>query len=443
MKPGLIPLLLAVAPLTADEVQLEDGGRLTGRVRDFGVNGRLTLESPLSTGPLQLRAEEVVEVGFSGAASQRGEHDARVTLLNGDVLPCNLSAIDEEGLQVTTRFAGGFTVPREVVRTVQLGIRPARMVFRGPENLEGWKVEENWDFKEGSLVSGGRGSVSRTIDEMPDSFSLSFKLAWASRPNFQIFFCSDVPDAGGGKHDRYYLQFNSGGMELKRQSSEGNPYQSVADIPRPPDSFAERQAEFELRLDRRQRLLLVYVDGELEGRYPDPHDKVPTGKTLILSSNSSTENAHRVSDIVVREWDAAGERHKSEDRGDTGQDALIDNLGDRYRGRLIGSRGSGEDLVLLFKSQHFPEPLEIPARRVSTLFFRATEFELPDEAPLVLVLAEDGRLGTTACTFRGEEVALSHPLLGDLNLDRPAVRVLKRRAADEEADDESEPESQE
>ena len=156
----------------------------------------------------------------------------------------------------------------------------------------------------------------------------------------KVYFSSETPAVSGGKHDRYYLQIGAAGIELKRQNSGKNSYHSLIVVNRSPDTFSDGEMKVEIHYDHQQRRLQLYVDGQLEGQASDPFPTPPMGKLVILQSDASNAEAHRVSEIVLRDWNAAGERHRSEDRGDFGEDALINNKGERFGGRLIGSKKS-------------------------------------------------------------------------------------------------------
>ncbi|MEM9238242.1 MAG: hypothetical protein AAGB14_15830, partial [Verrucomicrobiota bacterium] len=305
--------LLAIAftsVATADELELADGGLLSGSVVSISPDGVITAQLAISKGVAEIHADKMKRVRF-GKAGRKSDHDAILTITNGDRLPCDILGITAEDLMVRTDFAGDLTIPRTMVETAEMGIRPRKTIYHGPENLAGWKVGDNWHYEDGSLVSDGRGSVSREFEKLPDSYSLGFNLAWGGRPNFQVFFSSQTTASSGGKHDRYYLQFGPAGMEIKRQSSGRTGYHSLLVVNRSSETFPDREARIEIRLDHRQRMLFLYVDGQLEGQAPDPLESAPTGKIVLFQSNASEAEAHRVSDIRLREWDAAGDRHKS------------------------------------------------------------------------------------------------------------------------------------
>ncbi|MFC7338799.1 hypothetical protein ACFQY0_16505 [Haloferula chungangensis] len=427
--PHLLALTLAGPQLIlADVLELQDGGKLSGSILSISPDGVITADLEISDSPVGIHADKVKDVSFL-KPSRKFDHDTMLTLINGDRLPCDIVSISDTQLAVTTDYAGDLAIPRKIVATAQLGIRPRKTIYSGPENLVNWNIEDNWHFEDGSMVSDGRGSIARNFPTLPDSFSLSFRLKWADKPMLKVFFASDTPASSGGKHDRYFLQIGTAGMEIKRQSSGRNPYHSLITVNRNHDSFAEREARFEIRVDNRQRRLLLYIDGQLEGQAADPLPVIPDGKIVILHSDSSEAEAHRVSDIILREWDASGERHRSEDRGDFGEDALINNKGERYGGRIISSKTDHRGkLSILFKTPFAEDTSTIPTAEISTLFFAEIENATENSAtPLIIGLAGAGTLGAHACTFGPDHVHLTHPLLGDMKLSRDAVNQLQRR----------------
>jgi hypothetical protein len=437
MRPSsfLCSFLAATALIVhADQVKLEDGSTITGEVLELDAGSALKIQSGIATAPLSLRAEQIRKVSFSKDLEASERRDATLTLVNGDRLPCDVIGIDAEQVRIMTNAAGALSIGRNIVSSVELGIRPRRVLYEGPAGLEDWKVDEGWLFQDNALLSEGRGSVSRSFEELPESFSLAFLMSWAQRPNFQVYFCSDQDQAGGGKHDRYYLQFGAAGFELKRQSSEDPTYHTLGTIQRGPSTFNEPKVNIELRVDRDRRLIQVFLDGKLEGSFPDPLATAPKGNGVIFLSNLNEGEGHLISDIRIREWDSVGDRHRSEDRGEGDGDALIDHEGQRFSGELIQTKDNDNNPVALFKSPHFPKPLEIPLEQISTVFLSRPTESL-DQSALVLNVANGGFLSASGCRFVDDRIKLEHPLLGSMDIARSSVRSMVKRQANDEDDD--------
>jgi len=434
-----LPLLLAaaaLAPAVADELTLANGGKLSGRVLAIEEDGRLLADLAIGRDPVELRADRVRGVVFEPPDRLAEPHNVRLHLINDDVLPCEISAIDEEALTVRSHAAGTVRVPREVVRRVQLGVRPQRLIYQGPAGIDDWEIERNWRYDEGGLTSEGRGSVHRKFKDLPDSFSLSFQLDWEQYPSFQLYFCSPSENASRSGLDRYTLQCNGSQLTLSRQTSERNRTQALAAIPGNFRAAKRSTMQVEIRVDRELRALSVFLNGELEGRFPDPFPEMPDGKFVVLQTNLSKPEALRLSNVRVREWDSASERHESADQGEPDADALIDDEGQRFGGRILRLAGDDEPL-LLFKTPHYPEPLEVPFDRVSILLFKRADIDTPADPPLVLRLFDAGSLAADRCSFDREAVTLEHPLLGPLELQRASVKELTRPEAGEADEDAS------
>lgn len=426
LKPFPAILMLGtLTPLAADQVRTSDGGVISGRITGLDATA-LSLESEHAPQPIRIKPEQIRSVSFAEDAVQRGDHDARIVLINGDRLPCDIQEIDSGHVVATTGFSDALRIPRESIASVQLGIRPREIVYQGPTREEDWKIADAWRFENETLISVGKGSASRTIEDLPRSFSLQFRIHWNQAPNLEFYFCSSENRAGGGKLDRYYLQFNSAGFGIQRQSSGDTTYQSLGNASLTPDDFSDSEALVEIRVDRRIRRIELMIDGEIVGRFHDPLPEAPEGDGFILSSNSQASDVHEIRDIVVRAWSANRDRHDSEDRGDAPGDSLIDHSGQRFTGKLLGTTKEKSATLYLFESPHQPDPIRIPANQVSTLFFAKPD---PKAArpPMIIGLHEHGLLSVAACTFTGERMNLSHPLLGDLSLDRTALTSMARR----------------
>ncbi len=435
--------LIAAGIARGDQLRLADGGRLSGEIVSMAADGSLTMHADVAVDPLEILPEQIRRVDFSKSSPTVADHDARVQLINGDVLPCDLIAIDAEDIKVRTTFAGDLTFSREVVDRMQLGIRPHRLILAGIGNEDDWvRSDGDWSISNDALVSADTGHVGRAVKQLPSSFSLSFRLKWSQRPAFKVFFCSDPDKGSGGQLDRYYLQFNTAGFELKRQSTGQTSYHALGVVNRGPESFANRSVDIEVRVDRPSRMLYLYLDGELEGRFPDQLDDVPEANGIVFESGTKADEGHVVSRIEVRQWDASGDRHKSEDRGDAKSDAVIDHDGQRFGGSLLETAiGKLEvtkgDKVVLFQSPHLDDPMEIPVNGISTIFFAGTNGKA-DTSPLYFGLGGGGQLSAASGRFDQQHIFLEHPLLGRLTIDRAAIASLDRRKTGT-TDDKEEP----
>jgi hypothetical protein len=414
----------------ADQLTLTGDARLTGTISAINEAGVVELDSVLAPEPILLKAEAVAKVEFSAPDANSPPPGTLVELINGDLLPADLVGLDDRNLTIITPHAGRLVIPREVLKSMQLGVRKRRAVYSGPKNAEEWSrgIDESnqWKYSGGSLVSNGQATASREF-KIPHQFTLKFTLKWQANPNFQIYF-ADPLTPGVELVDRYYLQFNSAGLEIKRESSTGKRFQTVILLSRTPEQFPNNQLDVEIRVDRKTSRLHLLLNGEPEGAGIDPANPPPTGNGVTLVNGSAAAHSQEIRGIEIAELDNVRARHRAEDRGNPREDSLISRDEDRWSGRLVGVAPSPEGAVFSFKSDFQDTLLELSEKDVSTIFFSQPEnTTAPDSSPpFSLRLAGEGSLRVSSCTFSQDEINARHPLLGPLRIKRGGVIAMER-----------------
>ncbi|MCW1886504.1 hypothetical protein OKA04_17330 [Luteolibacter flavescens] len=441
-------LALLLLPALADEVILSDDSRLNGTVTALSDSGQVLLQSDLAFEPFQVRADRLRRVVFTDTSPREDQHDCMLTLANGDQFPGDLSAIDDSSVTVRTDFAGELRIPRESVGTVQLGMRPRKIIYQGPESDAGWTIKNGWRYDTNRFAADSNGTVFREFD-IPGSFAVKFRLTWRNAPNIQAYFACDSFETTG-KANRYYIQLNSNGFELKRQDAIGNngAFYSMASIPRDSPEQQKSAVEVELLVDRHVGEVHILLDGEEVGKYKDPAKTAPGGQGIMFRSLIGGDDMQTVSRIEVREWDPSATRHGSEERGDTTRDVLITRSSDRGTGKILSMTNTGEGRSVQYKGPHHPEAVELPLDEISTMFFARPDGTESDAAktPLTLGLRGRGYLGVSGCTFNGDQIVAKHPLLGEMVIRRDAVANLQRKAEKpkvKEEEAEAQPEEEE
>jgi hypothetical protein len=429
---------LAFQPLAADSLSLANDSRISGTIRSIRENGSLVIETPLSTEPLEIRGEAVRSVSFSGQPGEFSAPPTRIELTNGDVLPVEIRSMDEKNLMAESPLTGPLTIPRNSIRSLQMGMVDSRVIYSGPDGIEGWKSDAGramaWGFEGGNLKITGSGRISRKL-EVSENFIVRFTLSWDRNPGFHFSFADSLQPISE-KSDRYYVTFSSAGLEIKRESSQGPRYPSLATINRGPETFAGNKVKVELRVDRKRKLIYLYLNDQFEGRYIDPSSVSPPDGGVSLTSTSNQGAEQQVSEIEVLEWDPSGERHRTEERGDVKQDALIASDAARFGGKLVSIRPSEEGPLFSFKSDFGDDLIELPESQVSTVFFAEKE-EAEDETPrkpLKLRLRGNGSIQVDSCSFTEDKAEVNHPLLGKLTLFRNGIATLERSAPQDQSD---------
>jgi hypothetical protein len=427
---GLILASMAAGILCADVLTLSDDGRLAGTVRSINDSGVVELTSAISPDPVLLKSSAVKKVVLSTPQSQSNLPGILVELTNGDLLPVTVEGLDDEFLHVLTADAGPLAIPRTILKSMQLGARKRKIIYSGPRDLNEWNHEGeggmNWTFANQSLVGNGPGSVSKRF-EIPLQFIFKFTLKWQAIPNFQIYF-ADPLKQDDEPLDRYYMQFDSAGLEIKRESSQGKHFQTVIALNRTPEQFLSNEVEVEIRVDRKASRLHLFLNGEPEGAGVDPVSGPPLGNGIRIVNSSPADATQEIRTIEISEFDHAGTRHREEKRGDSKTDSMISRDDDRWSGHLLGVKKSAEGNVFAFKSDFQEAPLELVESDVSLIFFAQKEDSVSPNGnhPFALKLRAEGQLKVASCVFSEVTVTAQHPLLGTLKINRTGVSSLER-----------------
>ncbi|MES2439246.1 MAG: hypothetical protein V4584_09265 [Verrucomicrobiota bacterium] len=416
--------------LRADDLTLTDDARLTGVVRSINEAGVLELASALSPAPLLLKPGAVTKVEFSAPASESETPSVLIELTNGDVLPATVESLDDKTLNIGTTDAGRLTIPRAALKSMQFGVHKRKVVYTGPKNLTEWAHDgegaKNWTFANKSLAANGPAYASKHF-EVPRQFVLKFTLKWQANPSFRIYF-ADPLDSNADEVDRYYMQFNGAGLEIKRESTKGQHFQSVILSPRTPDEFPENRVDVEIRVDRKTSRIHLFLDGEPDAAGVDPVPEPPEGNGVTLVNSSPAGSTQEIRSIEIHEFDNSRARHRSENRGDPKTDSLISSDDERWGGSLTRIQKGADGAVFSFKSDFQEEPLELLEKDVSTIFFAQPDQKAApaSDHPFSLHLRDDGRLSVSSCVFAEDSIITRHPLLGDLKINRTGISALER-----------------
>ncbi len=427
---NLLLALLLAGSVRADNLTLTDEARLTGTVRSIDAAGLVELASTLSAEPLLLKPGAVEKVEFTSPEAVAKPPGALIELTNGDLLPATVVSLDEENLNVLTPDAGPLTIPRGFLKSMQFGVHQRKVVYAGPKNAEEWSHDgdglKTWTYANKALVASGPADASKSF-ELPLQFVLKFTLKWQANPSFQIYFADPLTPKTDAV-DRYYLQFNAAGLEIKRESSEGQHFSTVMLLGRTPDNFPANQLDVEIRVDRKTSRLHLMLNGESEGAGVDPVGKPPVGNGVSFVTTSPTGTTQEIRGIEISEFDNTRVRHRAEDRGDLKTDSLISRDDDRWGGRLTRIQKGADGPVFFFKSDFQEAPLELSEAVVSTIFFASPgPAPAPERVhPFALRLRGEGSLRVESCTFAEDSVTARHPLLGDLKISRTGVAALER-----------------
>lgn len=419
-------ILLGTASARADTVELGPEDRIAGRVTDVDAQGQVTIQSELSDIPLRILPDTVSRIVFESQGKAPAETpDQQLELHNGDLIPCRVLAMDEDSIRISTWFAGNLEVPRKHAAALHFGVTDPAMLLSTRDAIKGWSESEAWTITDqGVFVSGGTGLTSRELKPpLPPQFIVRFRYEWKGSPNLRFYFANDLPKQGVA--DRYMLSINRAGMELKRQSTRGRTNHTLAQDHRQPKDISPDGMDIEIRVNRNERILHLLINGDLVDRFIDPVDHVPKGSGLMIESAASGSSSNFVSGLEVLEWTDKPQSRRLKSADDPDNDTVLDRQGEHFSGTAEAIVGAAGKTEIRFRHPHAADPLRVPLDQAAALFFRKPGGEPRAVQPrLALALSDAGSLALESCQIDDKSARCSHPLLGELKIDRRAIRGL-------------------
>lgn len=425
-----------VVGLCADVVTMTGGSeRLTGTLKSIDSGGVLEFQSVLSSEPLRLRAAMIGKVEFPIEVVASDPAPARLELVNGDVIPCGIVAMDKAGLVAESAEFGRIRIERRHLASLQFGLRQNKVLYSASRGMDGWSVDRDdpdaWRFESGALTAMGKSVASRSVG-FPEQFILKFELEWSKNamPAIMILF-ADPLMARDQRCDRYCLTFQSTGFEIKREAAANRRFTTIAFVNRMPAQCEGRRLLVELQVDRRDASMRLLLDGKFEGEFFDPVPSPPSGDGLVLVSQVNGVD-QKVSGLEVLQWEDMPRKHRDELRENSGSDSLITLRNERWSGVIEETVSSEKGEVLRFRSGFGDQSVEVPLADVSMVYFSQPlapdGVEKEPSASYVLSYAGGGHMRIASCRFSNDSAIIQHPLLGSLQMRRNMLRTIERVA---------------
>lgn len=336
----LLTLFLLPVSSFAESLSFVSGGTFSGEVLSITEGEGVAVQTARSPEPLYFHFDAIRNLALS--PSDRAEaspfQTERLVLSNGDIIPGTLVALQEESMTFQGPLKqedSDMTIPRDQIKTLRFGIRPQRMIYQGPAPLENWSGtgKENWTMSEKdaqSLLLLAPGEISQDLG-LARQFILQFDLHWQEEPSVRLYFCDE--GKGASKSDRYYIDINHGGIQIKRERSESPHWISLINLGNSIEAFDDNHLSVEIRGNRLLGTLDLYLDGKLVRQLKDQSDRT-IGTGVIIVRNKSEQSVTQLSNLKAFSWDAVSQLQLLEQGGDDTGDSLIDAEGKRMTGKL-------------------------------------------------------------------------------------------------------------
>ena len=489
-------LPLAAQEKPVDHLRFTNGDQLQGHFGGINGSGKIFWERPDIATPIELQQEKVRQIVLHGARpASPMANPCHVTLINGDRIPGKVVAADEHEYTLETTAAGVLTLPRDVIATVAPNPFGGRLLYAGPFEEKGWNIaraeaaatdiqdpfagngpilppakkgeeksneesKPSWSHAGTAWYSRNGGDAITYDANMPDRSLLRFKLAWRSRPSFAVAFHADLAKPPAKKKEgeegdenrgnfggpsqftklfgnAYVLNFNPGYVRLQRTwyDDEGNPKITGVRVGstsiRLPDTG---EALFEIRADRKEGCIAVYIDGEFalqwytdeEGKEEDRNEgsyKAPGGAFGFQVQGGASQV--RISDIVVAEWNGMTDSARSME-SETQDIVLLTNGTDRFSGTVRGIQDGAVEIDSKYAG------MKIPVSEVAEIRFAKSGRRKIEEAPaseISVHLQPVGKISGTPVVAADGRIELENRLAGKIDLDLAPAVVLEFQSA--------------
>ncbi|NWK56059.1 hypothetical protein HW115_10585 [Verrucomicrobiaceae bacterium N1E253] len=412
--------------LVADIIELQGGDVLTGDIKALDAK-TVTLQSPLTPTPLAIKAEHIGNISFSAKESTPEKHNEQLTLSNGDILPCQVIALNDQSLQISTWYAGDFNIPREHLRALQFGLQENKLIYQGNDDPSQWTTREGrWSYNEGKgYQCQNVGTLARKL-ELSENLLINLSLVWKESPNFAFRFCAEN-DKATTKQNCYELTFNSSGLKISRCLTNRTQI-SLASINLKPHEIDEQKLDVELRVDRKTGKITLLLDGAERGFWMDTFE-APEGNYIILNNRSNRGYGFFIDQLTVRNWNAGNLRKLTDKKYAETSDLLADINGEHLTGKLLTiNKGAEGGLTVSLSRPHATKPAKVPGKLIDTLFFgRDKDSPTVAQGNYTVEFVGGGQLQLQSPTLDRGKITTKHPILGNCTIDTSAVSRITQR----------------
>ncbi len=265
---------------------------LTGRL--LGVDssaGRLTWSYPGSPAPLVFDLETVSHVILRASSPLPSDSQPlfRLTLTNGDSLTGVIQGLDQDHLRFDIGLADALSIDRRHVHLLEAALSPSQLLYDGPGGPDEWAVGyrgKNWCFEDGHLISESYSSTGRELN-IPAKARIELDVSLQGEPTLNVFLCADNPRNGGDSY--YYLQLTPNIINFQRYwRDHPRTYINLTKETENPaikeDILRWPQLRLAIEIDREDKVLDLFVNGERYAKFRDPAPRAPTGSSMTLAS---------------------------------------------------------------------------------------------------------------------------------------------------------------
>jgi len=415
--------------LHADVIQMDHGDQLTGIIKSLNEK-EVSLLSQLSPTLLKVKSKSIQQITFDPQPQPATTHTELVTLSNGDILPCEVVSLDSQTLNITTWYAGNFSIPRHHVQTLQFGISQDQVIYQGTDAPSEWSTNEGqWTLTEDGYSSEGPATLARKLD-LQNHLHINFDLAWKDSPEIVFRFFAENAEAKKNQ-DCYEFAFNSAGMQIRRflKKQRATP---ITSIDLQPHTINNQKINVDLRINRTSGKITLSLDGVERGSWIDSLEAVK-GNYIIINNRNTRGKGCSLDNLRITQWTEGAQPRYQEKINQETLDILIDSEGEKISGDIVGihTNDTGKRKINL-KVKYTPKPLIVPAHRISSLIFakKTSQKDPPVDQPhpepyFSAQIMGGGTLHLANPKLNQQHITTTHPILGNCTINTTVIsRIL-------------------
>lgn len=356
-------------------LQLFDGTSLHGTLESISTKDGVAWDFPAAQGPLVLRPDNISGIRFESVVSTNrpNKPTCRFRFHNGDEVLGDLVGIEGDNAVIQSWFGGQLKSPKRAFSSLQFSSHGFKVLYEGPNGPDEWKTGRTghgWVYKDGTLIANGADILGRDFG-LTNSSSLEFDLAWSGTFSLTVTVYAQTIERFDYSTSAYVFYFNPGGVSIQRiQAGAGAMMLGRADIP---ELLNKNRARLEIRSNREEGTLSLFVNGNLVQRWKDSRGFVSNGTGVVFYSQVESPTL-KLSNIKLSEWDGRFEPEITSTNKLTEDVVFLAN-----KDKVIGKvEGLDENKL---RVQSHSTALQIPLSRVTEIYFANTDASDAKESP--------------------------------------------------------------
>src|SRR4051812_5957209 len=370
-------------------LQLFDGTSLHGNLEGISTKNGVAWAFPAAQGPLVLRPDNISGIGFEAAAPTNRPNNPTCLFgfHNGEELLGDLAGIDGDNAVIQSWFGGQLKSPKQAFSSLQFSSHGFKVLYEGPNGPDEWKTGRTghgWIYKDGTLIANGADILGRDFG-LTNSSSLEFDLAWSGTFSLTVTVYAQTIERFDYSTSAYVFYFTPGGVSIQRiQAGAGAMMLGRADIP---ELLSKNRARLEIRSNREEGTLSLFINGSLVQRWKDSRGFVSNGAGVVFYSQVESPTL-KLSNIKLSEWDGRFEPEITS-ANKLPEDVVFLANKDKVIGKV---KGLGENKLLVqTRTLEIPgasektategRVLQIPLSRVTEIYFANTEASNDKQSP--------------------------------------------------------------